>query len=167
MLNDIYQVDVLLFFGDVKVVVGEEVWEYGVYVLIDGNIFLLFVILNEVFFVYGCCERFGIVCIVEIDEMLSYFGLVCINVKGVFIVDQDSSILMYFDDGWSGFFGWLLVWYEIQDIWLLNYIVVVSYIVIDVGFVIFEIYNDVILLIGCFRLVVFLLSLFIFFERFI
>lgn len=159
MPNDIYQADAPLLSGDVKAAVGEEAREHGAHAPTDGNILSSLVIPNEVPPVHGRRERSGTVCIAEIDETLSHPGSVRINVKGAFIVDQDSSTPTHSDDGRSGSPGRSPVRHETQDIRLPNHTAVVSHIAIDVGSATPEIHNDVILLIGRSRLVVPLPSL--------
>ncbi|KAK4648928.1 uncharacterized protein QC761_114520 [Podospora bellae-mahoneyi] len=133
MPNDIYQADAPLLSGDVKAAVGEEAREHGAHTPTDGNILSSLVIPNEVPPVHGRRERSGTVCIAEIDETLSHPGSVRINVKGAFIVDQDSSTPTHSDDGRSGSPGRSPVRHETQDIRLPNHTAVVSHIAIDIG----------------------------------
>ncbi|KAK0737553.1 fumble-domain-containing protein [Apiosordaria backusii] len=133
MPNDIYQADAPLRPGDVKSAVGEA-REHRSNFPTDGSTSPL-VISNEV--PPGAFnsrrERSGTVCVAEIDETLSHPGSVRINVKGAFIVDQDSSTPTPSDDGRSGSPGRSPVRHETKDIRLPNHTAVVSHIAIDIG----------------------------------
>lgn len=82
---------------------------------------------------HGMRSRSGTVCITEIDETLSRPGSVRINVKGAFIVDQESATPAHSDDGRGGSPGRSPVRHETKDIRLPNHTAVVSHIAIDIG----------------------------------